>query len=121
LLIDHIDLLRDAVCITRRNYPFAIDAMVVLPDHIHAVWTLPEGDANFPTRWRSGVRSRSGFLRQFREIHVEMWLVNRPDNCPVAAQGARGLLRPTGSGARHFALGYTIFRIIAWLGSEGQN
>jgi putative transposase len=53
LLIDHIDLLRDSVRITRRNYPFEIDAMVVLPDHIHAVWTLPEGDANFPTRWRS--------------------------------------------------------------------
>jgi putative transposase len=53
LLIEHIDLLRDAVRITRRNYPFEIDAMVVLPDHIHAVWTLPDGDANFPTRWRS--------------------------------------------------------------------
>jgi putative transposase len=53
LLIDHIDVLREAVRITRRNYPFEIDAMVVLPDHIHAVWTLPEGDANFPTRWRS--------------------------------------------------------------------
>jgi putative transposase len=53
LLIDHIDLLRDAVRVTRRNYPFEIDAMVILPDHIHAVWTLPDGDANFPTRWRS--------------------------------------------------------------------
>jgi putative transposase len=53
LLTDHIDLLRDAVRITRRNYPFEIDAMVVLPDHIHAIWTLPDGDVNFPTRWRS--------------------------------------------------------------------
>jgi putative transposase len=26
--------------------------MVVLPDHIHAVWTLPEGDCDFPVRWR---------------------------------------------------------------------
>jgi putative transposase len=53
LLVEHIDHLRDAVRVTRRNYPFEIDAMVVLPDHIHAVWTLPEGDANFPARWRS--------------------------------------------------------------------
>jgi putative transposase len=32
--------------------PFRIDAVVVLPDHIHAVWTLPSGDADFSTRWR---------------------------------------------------------------------
>jgi putative transposase len=53
LLTEHIDLLREAVRITRRNYPFEIDAMVILPEHIHAIWTLPEGDVNFPTRWRS--------------------------------------------------------------------
>jgi putative transposase len=53
LRIDHIDLLRDAVRVTRRNYPYEIDAIVILPDPIHAIWTLPDGDANFPTRWRS--------------------------------------------------------------------
>ena len=35
-----------------RRYPFRIDAFVVLPDHLHAIWTLPEGDADFSTRWR---------------------------------------------------------------------
>jgi REP element-mobilizing transposase RayT len=29
-----------------------IDAMVVLPDHLHAVWTLPDDDRDFSTRWR---------------------------------------------------------------------
>ena len=52
LLVERIDALREAVLETRRRHPFKIDAMVVLPDHIHAVWTLPEGDSNFPVRWR---------------------------------------------------------------------
>ena len=52
LLVDRIDALRDAVEKTRSRYPFVIDAMTVLPDHIHAVWTLPPGDADFSLRWR---------------------------------------------------------------------
>jgi len=31
--------------------PFQIDAMMVLPDHLHAVWTLPPGDCDYSTRW----------------------------------------------------------------------
>jgi putative transposase len=52
LLTEHIDELRAAVRETRRRHPFSIDAMVVLPDHLHSVWTLPEGDSDFSTRWR---------------------------------------------------------------------
>ena len=52
LLVDHIDALRAAVVKTRERYPFTIDAVVVLPDHIHAVWTLPPGDADFSPRWQ---------------------------------------------------------------------
>jgi putative transposase len=52
LLVEHIDALREAVRETRQRFPFHIDAMVVLPDHMHAVWTLPEGDCDFPVRWR---------------------------------------------------------------------
>jgi hypothetical protein len=33
--------------------PFQIDAWVVLPEHMHAIWTLPEGDDDFPRRWRA--------------------------------------------------------------------
>ena len=39
-------------CTITTRHPFAIDAMVVLPDHIHAVWTLPPDDADFSLRWR---------------------------------------------------------------------
>ncbi|MBI4207945.1 MAG: transposase [Betaproteobacteria bacterium] len=51
LLVERIDILRDAVSSIRARHPFRIDAMVVLPDHAHAVWTLPAGDADFPLRW----------------------------------------------------------------------
>jgi putative transposase len=52
LLIDRIDVFRDAVRRVRSSRPFTIDAFVVLPDHLHAVWTLPPGDDDFSTRWR---------------------------------------------------------------------
>jgi len=52
LLVDRVDALRAAFEQTRRSYPFEITAIVVLPDHLHAVWTLPPDDADFATRWR---------------------------------------------------------------------
>ena len=52
LLTHHIEILRDAVAATRRSHPFEIDAFVVLPDHLHAIWKLPPDDANFSVRWR---------------------------------------------------------------------
>jgi len=52
LLTEEIDALRDATQWVRQRYPFHIDAFVVLPDHLHAVWTLPPDDADFSIRWR---------------------------------------------------------------------
>jgi putative transposase len=52
LLVENIESLRQAVAITRQKLPFGIGAFVVLPDHLHAIWTLPSGDADFSTRWR---------------------------------------------------------------------
>lgn len=52
LLVDHIEALRDAVATTRQRSRFEVDAFVVLPDHIHAMFTLPPDDADFSTRWR---------------------------------------------------------------------
>jgi len=45
------DALREGIEKTRRRYPFEIDAWVLLPDHRHCLWTLPEGDADFSKRW----------------------------------------------------------------------
>jgi putative transposase len=49
-LTDHVEALRSAVMLTRRAHPFGLDAVVVLPDHLHFVITLPEGDSDFPNR-----------------------------------------------------------------------
>ena len=64
LLVDEIVRLRAAVRVTKAERPFAIDAWVVLPDHLHAVWTLPSGDADFSTRW-GAIKSR--FTRSLRD------------------------------------------------------
>jgi putative transposase len=52
LLTDHVGLLRAAFRYTRTRHPFSVDAIVVLPDHLHAIWTLPPGDADYTLRWR---------------------------------------------------------------------
>jgi len=57
VLTDRIDLLRSAYGKTMREMPLARQAVVVLPDHLHAIWTLPEGDMEFSERWRR-VKSR---------------------------------------------------------------
>ena len=51
LLIENIDHLREALKEARRRRPFTIEAIVILPDHLHCIWTLPSGDADFSTRW----------------------------------------------------------------------
>lgn len=51
VLLRHIDQLRAAVRQVSAEKPFQIDAWVVLPDHLHAIWTLPQGDRDFSTRW----------------------------------------------------------------------
>jgi len=60
LLVTQIDTLRETVRRVRRELPFYIDGWVVLPDHMHCLWTLPEGDSDFPERWR---RIKAGFTR----------------------------------------------------------
>jgi putative transposase len=50
LLVKEVDALRAAVSRGRALQPFMIDAWVVLPEHLHAVWILPDGDGDFPAR-----------------------------------------------------------------------
>ena len=52
LLVEKIDLLRNAFEYTKQRYPFRMDAVVILPDHLHCIWTLPQADADFSTRWK---------------------------------------------------------------------
>jgi putative transposase len=80
LLTEHIDALRAAFREVRRHHPFTTDAVVVLPDHLHSVWTLPEGDADFATRWR---QIKSAFSRSF--------VPTEPISKSRAAKGERGI------------------------------
>lgn len=64
LLTRRIDALRAVVQATRGILPFRTEAWVVLPDHMHWLWTLPEGDADFPVRWQ---RIKAGFSRAVTE------------------------------------------------------
>lgn len=53
LLTEHVEKLREAVTWVRKAHPFSIDAWVVMPEHLHAIWTLPPGDADYALRWSS--------------------------------------------------------------------
>lgn len=53
LLTDHISAFGEAIRQARIHKPFHVDAWVVLPDHMHAIWTLPPGDHDCSSRWRA--------------------------------------------------------------------
>lgn len=61
LLIEHVDLLRASFAGVMQRHPWKINAIVILPEHLHAICTLPPGDADFALRWR---QIKSGFSRQ---------------------------------------------------------
>jgi putative transposase len=60
LLVRHIDRLRRIYGSARQRYPFETIAICVLPDHLHAIWSLPDGDTDFSLRWNV---IKSGFTR----------------------------------------------------------
>ena len=51
LLVERIDSLRTAFATVKARHTFRMDAIVILPEHLHCIMTLPEGDANFSVRW----------------------------------------------------------------------
>ncbi len=53
LLIDQINILQKAIQITKFVKPYKTIATVILPDHIHALWQLPDGDTDYSGRWQS--------------------------------------------------------------------
>ena len=61
LLLRQVDDLRAVTTSVKQAHPFAILAMVVLPEHLHAIWRLPPGDADYPLRWSL---IKAGFSRR---------------------------------------------------------
>lgn len=51
LLVDHVDQLKQAFRYVKERRPFLINATVMMPDHLHSIWTLPAGDTDYSTRW----------------------------------------------------------------------
>jgi putative transposase len=60
-LVENIDVLRKAFHVAQEERPFSIDAIVILPEHLHVTMTLPSEDSDFSGRWR---RIKSLFTRQ---------------------------------------------------------
>ncbi len=48
----NVSLLREVFREVMKRHPFRINAFVLLPDHLHCIWTLPDGDWDFSKRWR---------------------------------------------------------------------
>jgi len=65
--IEAIAVLRQSVAEVHRQMPFLIDAWVVLPEHMHALWTLPKDDMDFSSRWG---RIKAGFTRRCGLAHT---------------------------------------------------
>ena len=47
------ELLRTAFCMMKSRHPFTVDAFVLLPEHLHCIWTLPPGDTDYSMRWNA--------------------------------------------------------------------
>ena len=75
---DFRQALRESITETRQYHPFIIDAWVLLPDHLHCIWTLPDDDNNFSIRWgkiKAGVSRRldSGIRPQSSKHESAVW------------------------------------------------
>lgn len=71
LLVDPIGILRAAFSKVKAAHPFRIDAIVVLPDHLHCIWTFPAGDADFPHlqgRFQALLEHRQLLLRRRADV-----------------------------------------------------
>jgi putative transposase len=53
LLTQHIAELRHAFASVKTQKPYVMHAVVILPDHLHCIWTLPDSDADFSSRWQA--------------------------------------------------------------------
>jgi REP-associated tyrosine transposase len=123
VLVEHIGALRDAFRVTRRERPFTMDAIVVLPDHLHAIFTLPSDDLDFSGRWR---RIKGNFSSELLHAGVNL---KRAPNGGLALWQRRfweHTVRDDGDFARH--VDYIHFNPVKhgllpedWAGDVGNN
>jgi len=75
-------LLRGVLRETQRRWPFTIEAIVLLPDHLHTIWTLPDEDADFSRRWA-----------YLKKEFTKVWLAGSGIEGSVSASGRRNRRR----------------------------
>ena len=85
ILVVHVERLRRIYSAVKQRYPFETVAICVLPDHIHAIWSLPEVDADYPMRWSL---IKSGFTRGLK--------ANAARSPSKIAKRERGIWQPVG-------------------------
>jgi putative transposase len=75
-------ILRQAITATQSRHPFEVIAVCLLPEHLHCVWKLPEGDADFSTRWSSikGIFSRE-YLPANSQKHKQLSRADKGEVC----------------------------------------
>ena len=76
--------LHEAIDTVRKKRPFDLVAIVLLPDHIHTVWTLPQGDAGYPTRWKR-------IKEEFTVAYLSQGGAEVPQSLSRQRQGERGV------------------------------
>ncbi len=69
MLVEHIDDLCLAFANTQIKYPFNTEAIVILPDHLHTIWVLPENDHDYPSRWQA---IKSHFTRGLKKHGISI-------------------------------------------------
>ena len=73
LLTENIDHLREVFQAARRHRPFAMEAIVILPDHLHCIWTLPPGYADFSTRWQDIKARFAAQIPRGERLSAQRW------------------------------------------------
>jgi len=67
LLVEHVNSLRKSFKYVQKNHPFIMDAIVIMPDHLHCIRQLPKDDSDFSTRWRL---IKSHFSRSIKNTEI---------------------------------------------------
>jgi putative transposase len=98
LLVDHISLLRSSFRAARRERPFTIDAIVILPEHLHAILTLPPDDADFSGRWR---RIKGHFASRLLDSPIKLARGSNGDLALWQRRFWEHTIRDEGDFARH--------------------
>jgi putative transposase len=75
--------LREAIEAVQLDWPFDLIAVVLLPDHMHTVWTLPRGDERYAVRWK---RIKEEFTRRYLDRGgIELGVTGIPRFLPTIA------------------------------------